>query len=67
VRTYRTELADWFDQMATSSAGTDHAVSLAFLVDRSRVEAFREAIADVRASGVESADVVGPWAPYSFV
>jgi hypothetical protein len=53
--------------MATSSAGTDHAVSLAFLVDRSRVEAFREAIADVRASGVESADVVGPWAPYSFV
>jgi hypothetical protein len=67
VRTYRTELADWFDQMATSSAGTDHAVSLSFLVDRSRVEAFREAIADVRASGVESADVVGPWAPYSFV
>ena len=62
VRTYRTELADWFDEMATSSAETDDSVSLAFLVDRSR-----DAIAEVRASGVESVDVVGPWAPYSFV
>ena len=67
VRTYRTELADWFDQMTTSSAETDDSVSLAFLVDRSRTDAFRDAIAEVRASGVESVDVVGPWAPYSFV
>ncbi len=42
-------------------------VSLAFLIPRGEVDRFRETVKQVGAPGAASVDVVGPWAPYSFV
>lgn len=41
--------------------------SVAFLVARSQTDSFREAALDLSVPGVASTEVVGPWAPYSFV
>lgn len=68
ARAYRTALADWAERTVTSSRrSSDDTVSLAFLVARTDADAFRDAVARVDAPGVTSVDVVGPWAPYSFV
>jgi len=67
VRTYRTGLEGRFESMTTSAARSQQTVSMAFLVARSQTRAFREAAEGIRASRVQSVDVVGPWAPYSFV
>jgi hypothetical protein len=42
-------------------------VSLAFLIPRGEVDRFRETVKQVGAPEAASVDVVGPWAPYSFV
>jgi hypothetical protein len=54
-----------------SSMATDpevhDGVSIAFLVPREGADAFREEALNVSVPGVASTEVVGPWAPYSFV
>jgi hypothetical protein len=42
-------------------------LSIAFLVPRESADAFRETAGTVAAAGVDEVEVVGPWAPYSFV
>jgi len=42
-------------------------VSIAFLIPRESADAFREAAGTVSPPGVDEIEVVGPWAPYSFV
>jgi hypothetical protein len=73
ARAYRIALAGVADQTVTS-AGTvasrhrsDDRLSMAFLVPRTRTDAFRDAVARVDAPGVVDAEVAGPQAPYSFV
>lgn len=68
VRPYRDALARLAEASRSSSArGDDDTVSLAFLIPRNHTGAFHDAASRVTAPGVQSADIVGPWAPYSFV
>lgn len=60
------------EPLATSTSTSprhdaEDALSLAFLVPREQAEAFRQAAENVSAPSVTAAEVVGPWAPYSFV
>ena len=51
----------------TPPTASEDRVSLAFLIPRDKVEPFREAVKQAQAPGASSAEIVGPWAPYSFV
>jgi hypothetical protein len=42
-------------------------VSLAFLIPRGQVKRFRQTVGRVQVPGTSSIEIVGPWAPYSFV
>lgn len=67
-RTYRTALENLTREMVTAPAyGDEDAVSLAFLVRRDDADAFRDDALAVNARDVSDVEVVGPWAPYSFV
>lgn len=52
---------------AVDPAGEEDDISVAFLVPRDAADAFREEALQISVPGVSSAEVVGPWAPYSFV
>jgi hypothetical protein len=45
----------------------EDALSLAFLVPREQADPFRRAAENVSSPSVTAAEIVGPWAPYSFV
>jgi len=68
VQALRDKLGDLSsDSSFSSDPEVSDGVSVAFLVPRGQTDAFREKTLDVTVPGVSSTEVVGPWAPYSFV
>lgn len=55
------------DVEMTAPTASEGRVSLAFLVPRDEVEPFQQAVEQVQAPGASPIEIVGPWAPYSFV
>lgn len=68
VQAYRDALADEFiDSIHTVDPESEPpTASLAVLVARSAVDAVRRRVGEVAIEAVETAEVVGPWAPFSF-
>lgn len=62
----RAAVAPLVVEEATDERPGDNALSAAFLVPRSSVEAFRRRVAAVEAPAIEPPQVVGPWAPFTF-
>lgn len=62
-----TEALSPFSAAVSPASTSGDSISLAFLVPRASVDAFRQAADDVRCAEAGAVDIVGPWAPYSFV
>jgi hypothetical protein len=68
VAPYREATADLTEDTVVEADAEGDAISMAALVARCNAAAFREAVAAVEGpSVVDEAEVIGPWAPFSFV
>jgi hypothetical protein len=68
VRPFQEALEPFATEVSTSPGhDADATVSMAFLIPHTEEDGFRDAVSRVETPNVASVDVVGPWAPYSFV
>ncbi|PEN14590.1 hypothetical protein CRI94_06095 [Longibacter salinarum] len=68
VAPFREALGSLATSVSTSPRhDAEESVSIAFLVPRKNVDRFREIAGEVSVPAARSVEVVGPWAPYSFV
>ena len=68
VRPFREALEPFATEVSTSPGhDAEASVSMAFLIPHTEEDGFRDAVSRVKTPNVASVDVVGPWAPYSFV